>query len=115
MLAWLLDQEMAVLMKEADAEGIALAQEIVVDLVAADFAREGRAAQRRRIAEELHAAAGEMTVAEALAALGVGFTPDLGAIAAATWPAVKTLVQGPAVRGWMAKLVGEFYDAEAKR
>lgn len=115
MLTWLLEQELAVLVREADAEGIALAQEVVVDLVAADFARAGRAAQRRRIGDELLAAAGDMTVAEALAALGVTFVPDLGALAAASWPVVKALLQGPAARGWMAKLVGEFYEAEAKR
>jgi hypothetical protein len=115
MLTWLLDQELSLLVREADAEGIALGQEVVVDLVAADFARAARAAQRRRIGDELLAAAGDLTVAEALAALGVTLAPDLGALAAATWPLVKTLVEGPAVRGWMHKLVGEFYDAEAKR
>ena len=40
------------------------------------------------------------------------FTPDLGVLAAATWPAVRAALSSPAARAWFAEIIGEFYDAE---
>jgi len=115
MLAWALDQELAALAKEVDAETIALGQEIAMDVTAAELGRAERRAQRKRLIEEAVAAAGEKTVGEALMALGVMVTPDFDALAAATWPLAKALLGGPAVTGWLETVVGEFYDGEAER
>lgn len=114
MLAWILEQELAALMKDADAESIALGQEIAMDVTAAELARDDRKAQRRRLLDELLAAAGDRTVGEALAALGVTLELDFEAIATATWPVVKAVLAGPAVQAWMEKVVGDFYDEEVK-
>lgn len=114
MLAWMLDQEIAALVKDADAETIALGQDIAMDVAAAELARADRAAQRRRLLDELLAAAGDRTVGEALAALGVALEPDFEAIARATWPMVKAVLAGPAIEAWMAKVIGDFYDEEVK-
>jgi hypothetical protein len=114
MLAWALDQELAGLAKELDAEAIALGQTVAMDVTAAELALEARRAQRQRLLAEGLAAAGERTVAEVLAALGVTFVPDGQALARATWPVVRAALAGPAVRGWIEALVGEFYDAEIR-
>jgi hypothetical protein len=114
MLTWVLDQELGTLAREADAEAIALGQEIGMDLAAADLGREARRKQRRALVEELVAAAGDRTVGQALAELGVTLVPDVEALAAATWPLVKVVVGSDAVKGWLAALVGEFYDEEAR-
>jgi hypothetical protein len=110
MLAWILDQELAALAREVDAESIALGQEITMDVIALELAREPRRAQRVRLLEEAASAAHDKTVAEVLADLGVSFVPDLDAIAVATWPLAKALIGGSAVRAWLERVVGEFYD-----
>jgi len=114
MLTWILDQEIAALVKDADTETIALGQEISMDVTAAELARGDRKAQRRRLIDEAITAAGDSTVGEALAALGVTLVPDFEAIAAATWPVAKAVIGGPAARRWMEQMVGEFYDEETK-
>ena len=115
MLAWALEQEIAAVAKEIDAESVALGQEIVMDIVAAEFDRDGRRAQRKRLIEEGLSAAKDKTVGEVLLELGVMFVPDFEAIATATWPIVKVVATGPAVTGWLTKMVREFYEAERKR
>lgn len=115
MLAWILEQELAALMKDADAASIALGQEIVMDVTAAELGRADRKAQRRRLLDEALAAAGDRTVGEVLAALGVSFEPDFEAIATATWPVAKAVLAGPAVQGWLEKVAGDFYDEEMNR
>lgn len=114
MLAWVLEQELGALTRELDAEAIALGQDIVMDIVAAELAREERRTQRVRLLEEALTAAGDRTVGEILADLGVTFTPDLPAIAAATWPLARTMIQGPAVTAWLTTLVHEFFEEERR-
>lgn len=113
MLTWALEQELGALAREADVEAIALAQEIGMDLVAADLGRDARKKQRRALVEELVAAAGDRSVGQALAELGVTLVPDVEAVARATWPVVKVLMGSDAVKGWLAGVVGEFYAQEA--
>jgi hypothetical protein len=113
MVAWVLDQEIAALAKGADVEAIALAQDIAMDVAAADLGREERRAQRRRLVEEAVLAAEDRTVEEALGALGVTLRPDAEAIAAATWPLARAVLGSEAVQRWLAKLVAEFYAGEA--
>ena len=113
MLAWVLEQEIATLAREADPEAIALGQEIAMDVTAAELGREARRAPRRRLVEEAVAAVSEKTVAEALAEAGVTLAPDVEAIARATWPLVKAVVASEPARAWLGKVVGDFYDREA--
>ena len=51
---------------------------------------------------------------EALAELGVTLVPDVEALAAATWPLVRTMLGSAPVKFWLAGVVGEFYDEEAR-
>jgi hypothetical protein len=111
--AWLLEQQLGDLMRGADEETIALGQEIGLDIAAAELGREALRARRRALIEEAIAAVKDQTVGEALAGIGVTLVPDLDAIAAATWPVVRAAMASPAVQGWLAGIVGEFYDAEA--
>lgn len=112
MLAWILDQEIASLAADLDPTSIAMAQDITLDILAAEVGTEARKAQRRRLIDEALAAAGDRTVGEILLALGVTFIPDFDALARASWPAVKAIVSAPSVQAWLGKIVGEFYDAE---
>lgn len=115
LLAWVLEQEIAQLAREADHQAIAEGQDIVMDVIALDFGREERRAERRRLIEEGLTAAGEKTVGEVLSEAGFTLVPDFEAIAALSWPVVKVIVQGEAVRGWVRKMVGEFYEGERAR
>lgn len=112
LVAWILDQEIAGMASGADAETVALAQEIVIDLVGAELGREASRARYRAMFEEAVTQRKERTVAEVLAELGIRFEPDFAALAAATWPAVQAALASPTARAWMAALIGEFYDAE---
>lgn len=114
MLAWVLEQEIASLMKDVDAASIALGQEIVMDLIAEGLSREDQRARRRRLLEEAISLAKDKTVAEVLTDLGVTIEPDLEALATATWPLAKAILGGPAVMGWLRALVHEFYAEAAK-
>jgi hypothetical protein len=113
LVAWILEQEIAELLRSADAESIALAQEIALDVAAAEVDREAHRRRRRALIEEAVAAVKDRAVGEVLADLGVTFAPDLDAIAAATWPVVRAALGGAAARGWLAAMVREFYAAEA--
>src|SRR5580704_138220 len=115
LVAWILEQEIADLSASADAASVALAQEIALDVAAAELDRGAHRARRRALIVEAVGAVKDRSVGEALAELGVTFAPDLDAIARATWPVVRSALGGPAVRGWLAGMVREFYAAEAAR
>jgi hypothetical protein len=114
LVGWVLDQEIAALAREADEEALALGREIGLDVAAAELARAETTARRRAWIEATVAAAKDLTVGEALAALGVTLRLDTASIAAASWPAVATVLGSAEVKAWIARLLGEFYDAEAK-
>ncbi len=115
LIAWVLEQEIAGLAREADEESIALAQELGLDVAAAALGREAGRARRRALVEAAVEGAKDKTVGEALAALGVTLRIDDEAIAAAAWPAVKAALGSAVVKGWLAKVVGEFYAEERAR
>jgi hypothetical protein len=115
LVAWILDQEIAALAREADPDALALAVELGLDLAAAEISRAESRARRRALLEEALASVRDRTVAEALADLGVTLRVDAPAIAAAAWPAVRTALASPPVRAWLSGLVAEFYAAEAAR
>jgi hypothetical protein len=109
---WLLEQEIADLSRSTDAEVVMLGQEIALDITAAELSREGFRARRRAMIEAALVAREDRTVREVLDELGVGLILDFDTLATATWPMVRAAFAAPAVKAWLAGLVGEFYDAE---
>jgi hypothetical protein len=114
LVAWVLDQEIAALAREADEETLALGREIGLDVAAAELGRAEGRARRRAVIEATVAAAKDLTVGEALAALGVTLRVDTESVAAASWPAVKMVLGSAPVMAWFEKMLGEFYDGEAE-
>src|SRR5262249_10611670 len=112
---WILEQEIAALAREADEEALALAQELALDVAAAELDRAEGRARRRALVEGALAAVQDRTVGEALAELGVTLRVDDRALAAAAWPAVRATLASAPVKAWLAGVVGEFYAAEAAR
>jgi hypothetical protein len=106
LVAWVLDQEIAELVRGADEE------EIAFDVVAAELSRAEGRARRRALIEAAIEGAKEKTVGEALAELGVTLNVDTRALAAASWPMVEVALGSAAVKAWLEKVVGEFYDGE---
>jgi hypothetical protein len=113
LVAWVLDQEIAALAREADEETLALAREIGLDIAAAELERAEGRARRRALIEATVQGAKDLTVGEALEALGVSLRVDTEALAAASWPAVQTVLGSSSVKGWLEKMVREFYAGEA--
>lgn len=112
LIAWVLEQEIAAMAKGADAETVALGQEIVIDVIGAELGREASRIKYRAMFEEAVALRKERTVGEVLEELGIRFAPDFEALAAATWPAVKAALGSPTSKAWIAAMIGEFYDGE---
>jgi hypothetical protein len=112
---WILEQEIAELCRGVDAEAIALGQEIALDVAASELQRSSFRARRRVLVEEAIAAHLDRPLGEVLRELGVTLTLDFPAIGAATWPLVRAVVGLPAVSSYLARIVGEFYDAEMSR
>ena len=109
---WLLEQEVAGLSRSVDAEVVLLGQEIALDIAAAELAREGLRARRRAMIEAALVAREGRTLREVLDELGVGLVLDFDALAAASWPLVRSALATPAARAWLAGIVSEFYDGE---
>ncbi len=115
LIAWVLDQEIATLARDADPEALVLLSEIGLDVAAAELARPAVRARRRAVIEAAVTARGEQTVAEALADLGVKLHLDHEAVAAALWPVAKVALSSAPVTAWLAKLTAEFYEEESAR
>jgi hypothetical protein len=112
LVAWVMEQELAALARDADEEAIRLLAEIGLDVAAAEVAREEGKARNRTMVLAAFEAVKDKTVAEALAELGVTYRVDTDALAAASWPAAKVVLGSAPVKGWLGKVVGEFYDGE---
>ncbi|MFO0760797.1 MAG: hypothetical protein U0359_30250 [Byssovorax sp.] len=110
--AWTMSQEIAQTAKSADAEAIALAQEIGLDLLAAELGREASRARVRAMLDEAIAQRRDRTVGEVLGELGVEIMPETEALAAAIWPVVKAALGSPTATAWIEGMVREFYEAE---
>lgn len=111
-VAWVLEQELAGMALGADAETVALGQEIALDVLGAELGREASRARYRAMLEEAITSRRERTVGEVLAELGVSVTPDFEALAAASWPAVRSALSSPTAKAWFASVIAEFYDQE---
>jgi hypothetical protein len=109
---WLLEQEIATLSRSVEAEVVLLAQDIGLEILATELSREGLRARRRAMIEAALVAWKDRTVREVLDELGVAVVLDFEALAGASWPLVRGALATPAVRSWLAGIVGEFYDAE---
>jgi len=115
LIAWVLEQEIAALARDADEEALALVREIGLDIAAAELARpEARARRRAQLVAALTAVQ-DRPLREVLAELGVTLHFDDDAIAAALWPAVKVMLGSVPVQGWLEKVTAEFYATEAAR
>ncbi|AUX48357.1 hypothetical protein SOCE26_098910 [Sorangium cellulosum] len=108
--AWVLDQEISALLGQLDAKSTALAEELGAD-VAAQVLRD------RPLRRRLHEATAAFVAAHAreplgdvLARFGVAPALDLDALAAATWPVVRSLCASAPVRAFIASMVEEFFD-----
>lgn len=112
LVGWMLEQEIASLSRSADVEVVLLAQDIALDITAAELSRGGFRARRRAMIEAALVARKDRTVQQALDELGVRLELDFSSLATATWPMVRAALGAPAVRAWLEGVVGEFYDAE---
>ena len=81
---WLLAQEVADLAAATDVDAVLLSQEIALDIAAAALDRSEVRARRRAAIERMIATFQHRTLGEVLAELGITFTPDMSALAAAT-------------------------------
>jgi hypothetical protein len=112
LVAWVLEQQIATLAREADPEALALAQEIGLDIAAAELDRPEHRARRRTLIEAAVKSFADVPIEAALASLGVTLVFDDESAAAASWPLVKAALGTAAARAWIAELVREFYAAE---
>jgi hypothetical protein len=116
--AWVLEQEIAVLMRSLDDEGTRLAEELGLDIVSHSLSveamREATRERRRALIVAAVEAYKEKPLGEALAALGASPLPDVDAAARAAWPAVRAVLETPAVRAWFAGMIHEFFDQATK-
>lgn len=109
---WLLAQEIADLARATDVEAILLSQDITLDVAAAELDRSDVRARRRAAIEQAIVTFQHRTLGEVLTEIGVTFTPDFGALAAASWPAVRSALASPAAKAWFSSIIEEFYDEE---
>jgi hypothetical protein len=109
---WLLAQQLADLASATDAEAALLGQDIALDIAAAELERSDHRARRRAAIERAIDARQDRTLGEVLAEIGVTFTPNFSAVAAATWPVVQRALSSPSAKAWLSSIIGEFYDAE---
>ncbi|MGK4001026.1 hypothetical protein WMF31_00270 [Sorangium sp. So ce1036] len=108
--AWVLEQEIRALLGQLDARSAALVEALGAD-VAAQLLRDQPA--RRRLAEATAAfiaAHAREPLGQALQRLGITPVLDFDAVAAATWPVVRSLCASAPVRAFIASLVEEFFD-----
>ena len=112
LLAWALEQEVAALAREADDDTLAIAREVGLDIAAAELDRPEGRVRRRALIEAIVASAKDMTIADALAALGVTVQIDEDALATASWPLAKAILASAPVAAWLADITHAFYESE---
>ncbi|WP_437797117.1 hypothetical protein [Sorangium sp. So ce693] len=107
---WVLEQEICALVGQLDAKSSAIAEELGAD-IAAQLLRDRpvRARTSEAIAAFVAAHAGE-PLGEALGRLGIAPELDVGALADALWPVVRSMCATGPVRAWLASVVEEFFD-----
>ena len=112
--AWGLEQKVSDFAKGVDAETLKLAEEIGLDIASAELASKAHKERRRAIVMKVVEENRDRALGEVLLELGVTVVPDFDAIAAATWPVVKTMASSAPVKAWLRATVHEFYAREAE-
>ncbi|HLM71757.1 MAG TPA: hypothetical protein VK459_03670 [Polyangiaceae bacterium] len=110
--AWMLEQEVASLVRSLDAEGVGIFEELSLDLVEGALANEALRKRRREVIEAAFEAHKDRSIREALAAFGAKAPPDVDVFARAAWPFARAILATPAARAWISQMIEEFY-AEA--
>lgn len=112
--AWILEQEVRELLRPLDDEGARLSLEIGMDAATHALSLKSVRERRRSLIEAAIREREAMPLGQALVELGVAHTPDLDALARATWPFVRTALSSEAARGWIAAVITEFYEDVAR-
>lgn len=115
--AWILEQEIAELLRPIDDEGSRLAQEIGLDIAAYLLSLKSMRERRRALIEEVIRERQTKTLGQALEEAGVTHKPTadvLDSIARASWPLVRSALSTEAARSWIASIVTEFYEGVAR-
>jgi hypothetical protein len=110
--SWLLRKPVAELAAPAGDETAALVEALALDVAAALATHPTLRARRRAIVEEAVRSRAAEPLGEMLAALGVATVPDLDALTRATWEPLTAILSTDVVRGYLAKVLDEFYDRE---
>jgi hypothetical protein len=97
----------------ADDHG-SLVRTIAFEITHHTLALESVRTRRHKAVAELLREHGDQTVGEVLQKYGATARPDFEAIAAATWPQVRAILESPGVRAHIATVVGEFFAEEAR-
>lgn len=111
---WLYTQKVKDLAVSVSDEGAKLSREAAESIAAHASRHELLIRAREDVATTFFSRHADHTVAEALAAYGVDFTPDFDLIAELTWPAVVHVVQSGVVGSRITALVAEFFAADEK-
>jgi len=112
--AFVLERRVSELTPRAGDRRAALAQEIALDVTLHLVTRAEESRERRRTLEMLLAVHARQTLGEAIASYGVtGPLLDADALAAATWPVVVAALTSDVARGFIARVIEEFFAREA--
>lgn len=114
-VAWAYEQPLRDFAGLADDEGAARVRAIAFEIAEHVLALEPVRARRQEAVSGLLAEYGDRTLGEALRGCGVTARPDFDALAAATWPQARAILESPASRAYMGEIVREFFAEEQAR
>jgi hypothetical protein len=109
---WVYQQEVRTLAGNTSQVVVDEIHDIAKDIVAHAVKLPEVIAQKDALIQRFYATFGALPVGEFLKKLGITATPDFGAIAQATFPAIQAALASPEVTAWLDGLVAEFFDAQ---
>lgn len=107
---WVYDQEIRELMGDVDDEGASLTHGAVLDVLEHSHGLEDVTKHRQESLAAFFAQHGKDPLRKVLADHGGAPVIDAGALAEATWPAVRALLSSEPVAAQVCKLLDEFWD-----
>jgi hypothetical protein len=107
--AWLYEQQVKDLAGKPDPERAKLTREITFEIIEHSASLDAVRTRRKHAIAELLREFGGRTLGEVISSVGMTERPDFDAAARATWPAVKAIVESPAVKDRIASMFDEFY------
>lgn len=113
--AWVYEQPLRDFATTVDDQGSSLARAIVFDVVRHTLGLESVRARRRKAVAAILSEHGDQTLGEVLHKYGATARPDFDAIAAATWPQARAIVESAGVQSHVAALVRAFFEEEKAR